>query len=144
MAEKGIEALGQLVRLGDDLPRDQILAKLAANYAVHDWPDDSLSYTFISARHHQDQEPPDTEFLLYQLERLDMTLSLELRPSAVPLLGPVIDRGKRMLHQLVLFYVNQVAARVATTNMIQARLLRAAYERQISRDALPLDSEEDA
>ncbi len=45
-----------------------------------------------------------------------------VRPVPVPVLGPVLGRLRQMLHELVLFYVNQVAAAQirVNTHLLQA------------------------
>ena len=106
------------------MPSDA-LRRLAENYRAHGWPDAAPTYAFAPSP--DEREPGralDTSFLLHQLAHMDMTLSLDMIPSSVPLVGPLIDALKRPLHQLVLFYVNKIAAQSATASLLQASLIQ--------------------
>ncbi len=46
----------------------------------------------------------------------EMHIYLDVAPSSAPLIGPLIDRLRRALHQLVLFYVHKVVERQAEVN----------------------------
>lgn len=49
-------------------------------------------------------------------------VGLDFDPSPVPLLGPLIDRLRQAVHQLVVFYVNKSAKKqiVVNTHLISA------------------------
>ena len=68
----------------------------------------------VSGRH----LPPDFYEHLYQLQMSAdrLTLQPEIAPSTVPLIGPLLDRLRRPLHQLVIFYVNRLAVQQMTLN----------------------------
>jgi hypothetical protein len=122
----------ELIRIGaEDLDTETVLAQLYDNYQAHDWPQRIPTHAFMVTDRADRDTHVDERFLLYQLEHLNMTLTLDMQPSGVPVLGPLIDAFKRSMHQLVLFYVNKVAARIATANMIQTRLLHTLYEKRI-------------
>ena len=139
MAEDLGDRLNNMVHIGtNDKAARRALAKLAANYAAHGWPSQAPSYAFVSSPN--GAEPGrslDSGFLLYQLAHMDMTLALAQIPSSVPVIGPLIDAFKRPLHQLVLFYVNRIAAQSATASLLQAALIRElSQELQAAKDAL--------
>ena len=139
MAEDLGDTLDNVVRIGADGEAVRhALAKLAENYVAHGWPSQAPSYAFVSSPN--GAEPGrslDSGFLLYQLAHMDMTLALAQIPSSVPLIGPLIDALKRPLHQLVLFYVNRIAAQSATASLLQAALIRElSQELQAAREAL--------
>lgn len=61
---------------------------------------------------------------LYQanLAHNQVGVDLQVTPVSVPLIGPLLERLRSTVHQLVLFYVNQVTAQQREVN---AHLLRA-------------------
>lgn len=61
---------------------------------------------------------------LYQanLAHNQVGVDLQVTPVSLPLIGPLIERMRSKVHQLVLFYVNQVTAQQREVN---AHLLRA-------------------
>ena len=140
MSDDVLSKLGDLVHIGTtENPPSDTLHRLAENYRAHGWPGPAPTYAFAPAP--DEREPGralSTDFLLYQLAHMDMTLSLDLAPSSVPLIGPLIDALKRPLHQLVLFYVNKIAAQSATASLLQAslvqQLLRELQETRSSRE----------
>lgn len=52
----------------------------------------------------------------------DAIVSLSFRRSTLPLIGPLVDRLRRAIHQLVVFYVNKSAVQQvsAATQIIEA------------------------
>ena len=50
---------------------------------------------------------------------------VNVQKSGLPLLGPLLDRLRLLLHQLIVYYVNQVATRQADVN---SHLLQALNE----------------
>lgn len=62
--------------------------------------------------------PPDFYDHLYQagLAINDMQIRLHVTRSGIPLLGPLIDRLRQALHQVVLFYVHKAVERQAEVN----------------------------
>ena len=79
--------------------------------------------------------PPDFYEHLYQagLAYNKIDTRLQARRSRVPIIGPLLDRMRNMLHQLVIYYVNQVAAEqiVVNTHLLQAlSILSEALEEE--------------
>jgi hypothetical protein len=68
--------------------------------------------------------PPDFYEHLYQAgltyDRVD--IQMNLTPITIPIIGPILQKIRQKLHELVLFYVNQVAANQIGVN---THLLRA-------------------
>lgn len=62
--------------------------------------------------------PPEFYEHLYQANMSfdEIQVSLQIQKSTTPLIGPWIDRVKLALHQLVLFYVQQVAQKQMEVN----------------------------
>ncbi len=57
-----------------------------------------------------------------------VVVSLYVTPSRLPVVGPVIAAFRRQLHQLVVFYINQMAARQVAFNVHMVAALRALVE----------------
>ena len=53
----------------------------------------------------------------------DMTLRLNVTSSSLPLIGPLIDRLRTVIHQLVLYYVNLLAEEQAQFNRLMVDLV---------------------
>ncbi len=118
-----IAKMKEIVRVrGHGISEEDVLGRLAENYRSHGWNDAWSSYSFAPSSLTSDA---DWRFLWYQWEHLDLAVLADMRPSGVPLIGRLLDALKRPLHQLVVHYVNMAVARVATAQMIQARLICA-------------------
>ncbi len=66
------------------------------------------------------------------LERIDLSMAVDLVPSRVPVIGRLVDLARTPFHHLSLFYVHRLAARQATHNQRVGRvvlLLAAEIER---------------
>jgi hypothetical protein len=66
--------------------------------------------------------------LYYDLRRMSVGynkigVGLSLTESRIPILGPIIQRIRRALHQLVIYYVNQLAGQQARFNEYTMRAL---------------------
>ena len=79
---------------------------------------------------------------LYQanLAHNRMGVDLQVTRMRTPLVGPLLERLRRTVHQLVLFYVNQVAAqqREVNAHLLQALSLLAKEMEDVS----PVEQEE--
>lgn len=55
---------------------------------------------------------------LYQATLLqgEVGIKIQVAPSGVPLIGPIIDKMREKIHELVLFYVNQSVSQQAAIN----------------------------
>lgn len=139
MSQERLARLRQIVCIGaDEQAMEDALAKLAASYDAHDWPSEVPTYAFgVHPNGVEAGRVLDTGFLLYQLAHMDMTLTLAQIPSSTPIIGRLIDALKRPLHQLVLFYVNRIAAQSATASLLQAALIQQLWrELQEARSEL--------
>ena len=81
---------------------------------------EGLYATQVSARFDHD--------LYYDLRRMSVGynkigVGLSLTESRIPILGPIIQRIRRALHQLVIYYVNQLAGQQARFNEYAMRAL---------------------
>lgn len=52
-------------------------------------------------------------------------LALDMRSSRIPVIGPVVNAARRMLHQVVVFYVNKSMAVNISTNSAVIKALAA-------------------
>lgn len=74
------------------------------------------------------------EEMYYQLEQANLNADqvlaeVALVESQVPILGVLINRFKRELHRLVVFYVNMVAERQVTVNDAVVKTLNSMMDR---------------
>ena len=60
---------------------------------------------------------------LYQASISYQHINLQAAKSSVPLIGPLIDRLRTAVHQLILFYVNQFVAEQARVNRLNVQLI---------------------
>lgn len=89
--------------------------------------------------------PPEFYEHLYQanLAYNQIGVKMHVTSTSIPLLGPIVDRLRRMVHRLVIFYVNQTAQRQIEVNahLLQAvSLLGQALEEEESDE--PAGTEE--
>lgn len=79
---------------------------------------------------------PDFYEHLYQtgLAINDMHIRLHVTRSNIPLLGPLIDRFRQAIHQVVLFYVHKLVERQAEVNRHFLRTISALCE-ELEREA---------
>jgi hypothetical protein len=88
--------------------------------------------------------PPEFYEHLYQaaLGHDQIGVKLHVTPVKIPLIGPLIERLRQAVHQLVLFYVNQLAAEQVQVNrhLLQAlRILSEELEKEAA-DAAAKDN----
>ena len=67
-------------------------------------------------------------------------VGLSLTQSRLPLLGPIVQRVRAALHQLVIYYVNMLAGQQARFNESAARLLAGMIE-ELEHDTTPSEVE---
>lgn len=60
---------------------------------------------------------------LYQASISYQHLNLQAVKSNVPLIGPLLDRLRKSVHQLILFYVNQFISEQARVNQLNVQLI---------------------
>lgn len=73
--------------------------------------------------------PPDFYEHLYQASLIhdELAIKAHITQTSVPLIGPLLERLRAKLHELTLFYVNQLAAQQTqfNTHILQAVSLLA-------------------
>lgn len=117
---------------GDGIDEPAVWRRLAEQYRAHGWPE-SFSYSFPLAKLPEEKDlEGERGYLLYQWQHLEMAVPVELEPSALPIVGGLVDRLKRPFHQLVVHYVNLALGRLVTGQMIQQRLIRS-LEKELAR-----------
>ncbi|MBI4301398.1 MAG: class I SAM-dependent methyltransferase [Chloroflexi bacterium] len=79
------------------------------------------------------------EYHLWHLQRMDFAVQRNLIPSSLPILGRLTDYLKRQFHDLVLYYVNILAAKQAAFN---AEILWAL--RSLARDVYHIQNQKKA
>lgn len=77
-------------------------------------------------RYTPDQPTRFTAELYYELRRLSLSgeqigVGLSLTSSRLPVIGPLVQRVRLGLHQLVIYYVNMLARQQARVNAYEAR-----------------------
>ena len=60
---------------------------------------------------------------LYQATISYQHINLQAQKSNVPLIGPLLDRLRTAVHQLILFYVNQFVTEQARVNQLNVHLI---------------------
>ena len=60
---------------------------------------------------------------LYQASVSQQEIRLQVIKSNAPLIGPLIDRLRTMIHQVILFYVNQFVVEQARINQLTVELI---------------------
>jgi hypothetical protein len=106
----------------DDLDVQVVMDRIRESMVEGALGDDVEYPTYAAARAQSGDLPPRfSEELYYQLEQANLNYDqvlaeLSLVESTVPLLGTVVNRFKRELHRLVVYYVNMVAERQVTVN----------------------------
>ena len=60
---------------------------------------------------------------LYQASVSQQQLHLQVTQTNIPLIGGLIDRLRTMIHQVILFYLNQVLAEQARVNQLNSQLI---------------------
>jgi hypothetical protein len=95
--------------------RRQILAKRAAQNE-----DETAALVPVAGR----RLPPEFYDHLYQagLAYNEISVPMHVTETSIPVIGSLIDAVRARLHELVLFYINQVAVKQTEVNM---HLLRA-------------------
>ncbi len=64
----------------------------------------------------------DQLVILAQLAPIN--LKLDVQPSRIPIIGGLLTRAKQALHQLILFYLNDLASQQSTFNHQLLQVLR--------------------
>jgi len=125
MKAKAVEPTAQT----QDLDVQTIMARIRASL-IEQAPDSDVEYpTFAAACARSGAATPSfTEEMYYQLEQANLNrdqvwTELSLVESQMPLLGPFVNRFKRELHQLVIYYVNMLGRRQVTVNDALVRAL---------------------
>lgn len=60
---------------------------------------------------------------LYQASVSQQQLHLQVTQTNIPLIGGLIDRLRTMIHQVILFYLNQVLSEQARVNQLNSQLI---------------------
>jgi cell division septum initiation protein DivIVA len=116
--------MGQLVQLRlATLPTASAIPNAAADTEAQSTYRDSLSFD-AGLQAYEPEELPATP-IENTLKPDTLRIKPDIRYSAVPVLGRWIWRARSAVHNLVLYYLNQLAQRQANVNQVYAdRLLR--------------------
>ncbi len=60
---------------------------------------------------------------LYQASVSQQQLHLQVTQTDIPIIGRLIDRLRTMIHQVILFYLNQVLSEQARVNQLNSQLI---------------------
>jgi hypothetical protein len=122
--------------LDDDLQADvqTIMARIQESL-VERAPEDAVEYpTHAAARARYGEPARFSQEMYYQLEQANLNhdqiwVGLSLVESRVPLMGRLVNRFKRELHRLVIYYVNMLGGRQATVNKALVHTLNPLVEK---------------
>jgi hypothetical protein len=124
------------IPLDDDLQADvqTIMARIQESLIEHA-PKDEVEYpTHAAARARYGAPVRFSQEMYYQLEQANLNhdqiwVGLSLVESRTPLAGRLINRFKRELHRLVIYYVNMLGGRQATVNKALVHTLNPLVEK---------------
>lgn len=132
---------------------ERLLKAVEANMAARragPWMGYIPSYDDLMDATADEGSPPrsEAEYYLQRLRFSDVSVTPDVRPSGVPVFGRLLDLLRRQLHNLVLYYVNILAAKQAHHNaqvfrMVtylnrERRRLRAELDKMKAQDSRSL------
>jgi hypothetical protein len=131
---RGLDAIEAVVQIDDpEIDVQTIMERIREGLVEHALDEEVEFPTFAVARARRGASPRFTEELYYQLEQANLNydeiwVELSLVEEQVPLVGAFVNRFKRELHQLVVFYVNLLGERQVTMNDALVRTLNRLVE----------------
>lgn len=91
-----------------------------------DWSDVRLETSDVFAQYpsNVDAQIGALNSLIESVQLASSPIEMEVRQSNIPLIGNLLSRIRRALHELVLFYTNKVVRRQTEINQLQSALLQ--------------------
>jgi hypothetical protein len=121
--------VASVVQIDDpEIDVQTIMARIREGLVEHALDEDVEFPTFAVARARRGEATRFPEELYYQLEQANLNydriwVELSLVEDQMPLVGKFINRFKRELHRLVVYYVNMLGERQVTMNDALVRTL---------------------
>ena len=128
------EELASIIQIDDpDIDVQTIMARIREGLIEHAWEQEVEFPTFALARARRGDATRFPEALYDHLEQANLNydqawVELSLIESHIPLVGRFVNRFKRELHRLVVYYANQLGERQITTNDAIVRALNQLVE----------------
>ncbi len=126
-----IDDVTDIVQIDDpEIDVETIMARIREGLVAHAL-DQAVEFpTFAIAQVKQGESTRFSEELYYQLEQANLNydqiwVELSLVEDQLPLVGQFVNRFKRELHRLVVYYVNRLGERQVTMNDALVRTLNA-------------------
>jgi len=128
------EEIASIIQIDDpEIDVQTIMARIREGLIEHALDEGIEFPTFAIARARRGDAARFSEDLYYQLEQANLNydqawVELSLIESQMPLLGTFVNRLKRELHRLVVYYVNMLGERQVTMNDALVRVLNQLVE----------------
>jgi hypothetical protein len=142
-----IDEVESVVQIDDpEVDVQTIMARIREGLVAHALDDDVEFPTFAVARARRGESTRFHKELYYQLEQANLNydqiwVELSLVEDRLPLVGSFVNRFKRELHRLVVYYVNMLGERQVTMNDALVRVLNQLVDNLESPDATQADIE---
>lgn len=112
----------------DDIDVEEIMAKIRAHIAERRLDDKTTSRSSDVRFEGRFSRTVYEELFAAIRKNNQIEVPLNVTKTEIPVIGPLIDAVRRKLHWLVLFYLNNSAARQAAVNQHLVRSLSALIE----------------
>ena len=126
---KKTDDVASVVQIDDpEIDVQTIMARIREGLVEHALDEDVAFPTFAVARARRGEGTRFPEELYYQLEQANLNydqiwVELSMVEGQMPLMGRFVNRFKRELHRLVVYYVNMLGERQVTMNDALVRTL---------------------
>jgi hypothetical protein len=116
------EDIAEIIQIDDpEIDVQAVMARIREAVEAHALDEKIEFPTFAVAKAQRGDDPRFSQELYYQLEQANLNydqiwVELSLVEERMPIVGPFVNRFKRDLHRLVLFYVNALGERQITMN----------------------------
>ena len=126
-----VDDVTSVVQIDDpEIDVETIMARIREGLVAHALDQEVEFPTFAIAQAQQGESPRFSEELYYQLEQANLNydqiwVELSQVEGHMPLVGQFVNRFKREVHRLVVYYVNRLGERQVTMNDALVRTLNA-------------------
>ncbi len=129
-----LEEIASIIQIGDpEIDVQTIMTRIRAGLIEHALESEIEFPTFAVARAQRGEVTRFSQDLYDQLEQANLNydqiwVELSLIERQMPLIGPFVNRFKRELHRVVVYYVNMLGERQVTMNDALVRVLNQLVE----------------
>jgi hypothetical protein len=133
-ASSSQDDITEIIQIDDpEIDVQAVMARIREAMEAHALDEEIEFPTFAVAKARRGDHPRFSQELYYQLEQANLNydqiwVELSLLEEHMPIVGPFVNRFKRELHRLVLFYVNALGGRQITMNDALVRTLNQLVE----------------